>query len=424
MKPFRITKLDINNIGPFGNFSMVFPEKPKGMDEKAEIHILTGENGTGKSTILEVLTSVIEFPDLLQNKLRLNKENTSWSIFNSDESSVTWEKGRFYFHFLDVDNDIVQTYKSSFSNWRNSNFSIAFFAYSSYRFLSQVLINGIQEININPLENALDFQKSINPEQILQWIANTISKKALAESQGDKDIANNYKLAISKIETAVSHIIDKPIHFFLNYEPLTIKIKVDNEALDFNQLPDGLKSIISWLSDLLIRMDRVKWENDTPVFERNFILFLDEIEVHLHPAWQRKILPAIQSLFPNAQIFISTHSPFVIGSVDGAWIHKLIKPNGDTKLAGAPILSEDAKSYRYWLEEVFDIKSEFGQDIQKDLDTFYSLRNALLINGTPSQRIDFQQLIKKLSRQSTELETIISLELRQLNKRIAEPILM
>ncbi|MBK7937436.1 MAG: ATP-binding protein [Lewinellaceae bacterium] len=52
-----------------------------------------------------------------------------------------------------------------------------------------------------------------------------------------------------------------------------------------------------------------KWENDTPVFERNFILFLDEIEVHLHPAWQRKILPAVQKLFPNAQIFISTHSP-------------------------------------------------------------------------------------------------------------------
>ena len=171
-------------------------------------------------------------------------------------------------------------------------------------------------------------------------------------------------------------------------------------------------------------MDRVKWENDTPVFERKFILYLDEIEVHLHPSWQRKILPAIQSLFPNAQIFISTHSPFVIGSVDGAWIHKLIKPNGDTKLAGEPILSEDAKSYRYWLEEVFDIKSEFGQDIQKDLDTFYSLRNALLVDGTPSQRIDFQRLMKKLSVQSTELETIISLELRQLNKRIAEPILM
>ena len=104
------------------------------------------------------------------------------------------------------------------------------------------------------------------------------------------------------------------------------------------------------MADLLMLIDRVKLEYDTPVFERNFILFLDEIEVHMHPAWQRKILPAVQKLFPNAQIFISTHSPFVVGSVDGAWIHKLVKPNGDSQLAeGFPVLSEDARSYQYWL---------------------------------------------------------------------------
>ena len=170
-------------------------------------------------------------------------------------------------------------------------------------------------------------------------------------------------------------------------------------------------------------MDRVKWVNDTPVFERNFILFLDEIEEHLHPAWQRKILPAIQSLFPNAQIFISTHSPFVIGSVDGAWIHKLVKPNGDTKLASPPILSEDSRSVSYWLREVFDIKSEFGQAVQHDLDKFYQLRDKLLVNGTIEQRMEFQLISNSLLNQnSQELSTIINLELRQLNKRLETPL--
>jgi predicted ATP-binding protein involved in virulence len=172
-----------------------------------------------------------------------------------------------------------------------------------------------------------------------------------------------------------------------------------------------------------MRMDRVKWVNDTPVFERNFILFLDEIEVHLHPAWQRKILPAVQSLFPNAQIFVSTHSPFVVGSIDGAWIHKLVKPNGDTKLASPPILSEDSRSVSYWLKEVFDIKEEFGQAAQQDLDKFYSLCNALLVNGTPEQRAEFKTITNALLNQnSREMETIVGFELRQLNKRLAEPI--
>ena len=56
MTPFRISKLDINNIGPFGNLVLDFPEKPVAMRDKAEIHILTGENGTGKSTVLKILT--------------------------------------------------------------------------------------------------------------------------------------------------------------------------------------------------------------------------------------------------------------------------------------------------------------------------------------------------------------------------------
>ena len=128
-------------------------------------------------------------------------------------------------------------------------------------------------------------------------------------------------------------------------------------------------------------------------------------------------------MFPNAQIFVSTHSPFVIGSVDGAWIHKLIKPNGDTKLASPPILSEDSHSVSYWLKEVFDIKSEFGQAVQHDLDKFYQLRDKLLINGTPEQRNDLKEISQSLLNQnSQELSTIINLELRQLNKRLAIPL--
>jgi predicted ATP-binding protein involved in virulence len=53
----RITRLEAQNIGPFENLDMEFQPKPAGMDDKAEIHILTGENGTGKSTILMMLAS-------------------------------------------------------------------------------------------------------------------------------------------------------------------------------------------------------------------------------------------------------------------------------------------------------------------------------------------------------------------------------
>ncbi len=83
-----------------------------------------------------------------------------------------------------------------------------------------------------------------------------------------------------------------------------------------------------------MRIDSLKWEDDSPIFEKNLILFLDEIEVHLHPAWQRKVLPVVQKLFKNSQIFVSTHSPFVVNSVDDAWVYKLkLEENGKAKVA-------------------------------------------------------------------------------------------
>lgn len=432
MIPFRISKLEINNIGPFGNIILDFPEKPEGMSDKAEIHILTGENGTGKSTVLELLTSCLLWNShITYSKLRIKEDTTFFNVYFSDNTNFKCE--------FDISNGTIVNrgfssviyvtnywkHFRAYSNNAPTPFETAFFAYSGYRRVNQTTISAIQELQNHPFDGALDFQNSINPQLILQWIANVISKEAISKSQSGEQAANRYRNAISQIEQAISSIIEKPVRFILDLEPLDVKIEVDGEKLNFNQLPDGLKSIVSWLSDLLMRMDRVKWVNDTPVFERNFILFLDEIEVHLHPAWQRKILPAIQSLFPNAQIFVSTHSPFVIGSVDGAWIHKLIKPNGDTKLASPPILSEDSHSVSYWLKEVFDIKSEFGQAVQHDLDKFYLLRDKLLINGTPEQRNDLKEISQSLLNQnSQELSTIINLELRQLNKRLATPLNM
>lgn len=414
----RITKLEMQQIGPFGDLTLEFPEKPKGMEDKAEIHILTGENGTGKSTVLEMLAALIQFvqyrnivskvrdKDFFSVKLKLSNQEEALIFKNPNENSAKSIPAS------------VQKYIKAFDNHNQIPFGIAFFAYSGHRFFDHVSITGIKEIKSHPFENALDFRQSVNPENILQWVANNIAGSFIAQGRGETQQAENFRRSVKKLEKAISDIIQKDIQFHLEYNPYGVSIKVNQEQLDFNQLPDGLKSIISWLSDLVMRMDRVKWENDTPVFERNFILFLDEIEVHMHPAWQRKILPVVQRLFPNAQIFISTHSPFVVGSVDGAWIHKLVKPNGDSKLAeGYPKLSEDGNSFRYWLDEVFDVSAEFGIDVENQLKEFYALRDKVLKSDAENLHAELIKKGRELAEQSAELHQIIEMELRQVNRR-------
>lgn len=56
-----------------------------------------------------------------------------------------------------------------------------------------------------------------------------------------------------------------------------------------------------------------------------FVLLIDEIENHLHPTWQRRVIPALRKYFPNVQIFATTHSPFVVAGLKAGELHQLIR---------------------------------------------------------------------------------------------------
>ena len=195
----------------------------------------------------------------------------------------------------------------------------------------------------NPLLGSLDFIKDRNNSNgltINNWIADSISKSAVEKTR-DPEKSEKFASAVKSLESAIAEITGWKVEFDLRTDPFDLRLKLNNQDLDFDVLPDGLRSLISWIGDLLMRVDSLKWNDDLPAFEKNLILFLDEIEVHLHPAWQRKVLPVVQKLFKNSQIFISTHSPFVVNSVDGAWVYKLKVKNGKAR--------RKTHSFRRWI---------------------------------------------------------------------------
>ena len=424
MENFRIESLEINKIGAFEHIKMDFPKKTD--PDTAEINILTGENGTGKSTILECFVESIIFA--VSNKdLSFYKKNH----FGDSYFAVKFENhktSKFIFHgdyyppvssipkFID---DYRITYYPSLNTTHYTplnEFEVAFFAYSGYRRVSEVKIIGPKEITDTPLMSSLDFNKSINPENLIQWIVNTITRELNAKGRGDFEKAKSFKESLKTLENIICEITNKNILFDVN-DDFDVLVIIDEFYLHFDVLPDGLKSMISWIGDLLMRMDRIKWKDDLPIFERNFILFLDEIEVHLHPAWQRKILPVVQKLFKNAQIFISTHSPFVVGSVDGAWVHKLKKEGAFAVLDGEPVLSEDAESYNTILEEVFGITKRFGDPIEDLLAEFRAITREIL-KGNEDNIERWNEIISIFAKQERpdEIMSVIKPIRNQINR--------
>ncbi len=96
---------------------------------------------------------------------------------------------------------------------------------------------------------------------------------------------------------------------------------IDGEV-EMHELSHGTISVIEWLSYFMIGMARhyrgvSDWKKMPGIF------IIDEIDAHLHPSWQRRIIPTLQRHFPNVQIFASTHSPMMVAGLRKGQVHLL-----------------------------------------------------------------------------------------------------
>jgi predicted ATP-binding protein involved in virulence len=87
-------------------------------------------------------------------------------------------------------------------------------------------------------------------------------------------------------------------------------------VLDVRQLSDGERGILSMVLDLARRLSQANEGASDPLIEGRAVVLIDEIDLHLHPKWQRQIVHNLRAAFPRCQFIATTHSPQVIGEVE------------------------------------------------------------------------------------------------------------
>ena len=110
----------------------------------------------------------------------------------------------------------------------------------------------------------------------------------------------------------------------LNFNDETFQFSIcesGRETFDFNTMSRGYAAVLDIINDLIIRMEAKSGLRAE--FDMEGIVLVDEIETHLHLELQKKILPILTTLFPNIQFIITTHSPFILSSLDNAVIYDL-----------------------------------------------------------------------------------------------------
>jgi energy-coupling factor transporter ATP-binding protein EcfA2 len=448
----RLESVTLKQVGVFEDIRIDFPPLPvEDRGVKAEIHLLTGPNGCGKSTLLYALAAIFAPPhemQLVKRRFRTLESSVDFSfgntvgkfgvkipaengVFPSEYGQVqVWHNDQNNGLYFATSRDAFQasfgtttliSYKGGQTGIQPGNplsslrLPYAAFAYSGQRTITNVGLNAIQQISNSPFESALSFDATVRPAVLVQWIANNRAQAALARADGEMEAAVVYDQALAKVTSVIKEVCGVEIEFRVQRSPLAVTALMEGVVVPFDGLPDGLKSIITWVADLTIRLESIPWVETRDMFEQRIMLFLDEIDVHLHPKWQRRILPAIQKMLPNSQIFVSTHSPFVVGSVEDAWVYRLPERGKQTDRIVSPIPSAAGRSYRFILDEVFGIDREFDVQTESLFDQFYVARDNFVRNQSNTDSL--RQLATELAQRSEEAMVIVESELRQISRR-------
>jgi predicted ATP-binding protein involved in virulence len=150
--------------------------------------------------------------------------------------------------------------------------------------------------------------------------------------------------------------------------PLRMEVEKNGKLLTVNQLSDGEKCLIAMVGDLARRMAIANPERSDPL-EGEGIILIDEIDLHLHPKWQRMIVPRLLEVFPKCQFIISTHSPNVITHVQPDSLY-LLKQTDSGIVAERPAESY-GKNVDRILEDLMGLETTRPDRVSSSLHDIY-----------------------------------------------------
>lgn len=426
----RIHSFASQNFLPFKDGAITFPcEKQE--KNQAEVQILTGENGSGKTRLLCALAAALGNPA----DLNLRAERTPESDFMVQLSSGQdlflsyWSNGQA---LLRVNKNTPISPLSGFTSqnslrqtgvfWEavsrpGTNLSFSAQAYRGTSRVADVKIEAMKPVAVGPKDSFLTFDRPSHDDQIIsQGMANLKMQSAMEFQGGVKQEEARASKIVKRFEQSIREITGRPFTFLVKPQPeLHLVARWGGTEMKLNSLPDGLRSIIAWLISCISKMDFSNPDHPDPM-DLPLILLLDEPESHLHPAWQRKLIPAAQRVFPNAQIIVATHSPFVISSVNSGWIHILRFDSESRVEAKAAIPCSRGDTYIDAVEEVLGLTEWYDPETEYLLARFREKRAEVLsARGGTSE---LHELAEQIAARSDSLKDMMARELLQLKKQL------
>ena len=286
--------------------------------EKRQHLILTGKNGSGKTSLLLAMKTYLAAINKKQfNNLKQHYENNK---FKGTPTGEIW-KNLVSKYDSGICIDFVNSEELE-TLYSQGNFITAFFP--ANRLSSIQRATGVQNIQL-----AENYPIDAEPSQILlKYMVHLKTQQSFARNEHDESTAETIAVWFTRFEDAFKVLLGddniKLVYDYKNYNFLIEQPGRNPYSLD--ELSDGYSAIIGIVADLILRMDH-NWllKGELSQYNVEGVVLIDELETHLHVELQRKILPFLTEFFPRIQFIITTHSAYILNSISNACIYDLEK---------------------------------------------------------------------------------------------------
>lgn len=320
----KLIDLHLKNIGPFLDESIEFATSE---NSKSQVTIFTGENGTGKTVILDAIRKIIL--DGINSRTVIRSINSKKDFelnlnilidnikCNFISNSLEDEK------FLKVDrykgkDKLSRLFGDCINDTDNGDIWITNY-WTSQNDNQSFKINQLDPIDLEDylLDSLNGIQKNAETTKIITYFDYYKSSDKPEEKQEGEFIFQTIK-QIFKISLNEGELK------YIDRSSLLPIININGNEISLEKLSSGNLYLVQRMLGLLSQMYSVYKLNNLALedmLKTPGVLLIDEAENHLHPKWQKTFLNSILAIFPNLQIIATTHSPFIVGSVDGAKVY-------------------------------------------------------------------------------------------------------
>ena len=373
----RIKSIEINNYKVFHNLKLDFNNKNA---------VLFGINGVGKSTVLSAINYIF--------RVFLNQVNPAQSkafeSFKDEMVSVGFNRLEINATVRLKDTHLLsRTYNVSVKNQRKVELTYPKFNYIEFReqfrklylmsddvgmpiFVYYGTNRAVLDIpdrirgkhyfdKLSAIERAIDQQ--LDFRTFFEWYREKEADEVIHARELDEleyvDPALNY------VRKAIETMIGDVSNLRIKRNPVRMVVEKSGKEIRLDMLSDGEKCTLALLGDLARRLILANPSAENPL-EGEGIVLIDEIELHMHPTWQRRILHVLNEVFPNIQFIVTTHSPQVLGEVNNDYdIISLMLDKDSNGIALTKIPRMDGYDSNMILEEYMETSSE--SEVKKKL---------------------------------------------------------